>query len=113
MLANPNTGLTLMIFLRLKILRESSCAVKRIKFPMLTEIRISSGKTRSPFFPRYRHCHHSARLKHEPFLSNVRLFPKMGIPQARWMVYFMENPKLNGCFRGTPISGNANIKQHQ
>ena len=31
----------------------------------------------------------------------------MGVPQARWMVYLMENPKLKWMMQsGTPIDGN-------
>ena len=33
----------------------------------------------------------------------------MGVPQARWMVYFMKNPFINGWFRGTPILGHLHI----
>ena len=33
----------------------------------------------------------------------------MGYPQARWMVYFMKNPFINGWFRGTPILGHLHI----
>ena len=34
----------------------------------------------------------------------------MGVPQARWMVYFMENPKIKWMrTRGPPISGNLHF----
>ena len=33
----------------------------------------------------------------------------MGVPQARWMVYFMETQSINGRFRITPILGNLQM----
>ena len=33
----------------------------------------------------------------------------MGVPQVRWMVYFMENPIEMGDQWGTPISGNLHM----
>ena len=37
-------------------------------------------------------------------------FPKMVVPQARWMVYFMENPIYKWMrTRGTPILGNLQM----
>jgi hypothetical protein len=33
----------------------------------------------------------------------------MGVPQARWMVYFMETQSINGWFRITPILGNLQM----
>ena len=36
----------------------------------------------------------------------------MGVPQARWMVYFMENPKIKWMrTRGPPISGNLHLRK--
>ena len=37
---------------------------------------------------------------------NCWLIQQVGIPQARWMVYFMENPSLKCMIWGTPILGN-------
>ena len=34
-------------------------------------------------------------------------FHKWGIPKNGWVV--MENLSINGCFRGTPISGNLHM----
>ena len=37
-------------------------------------------------------------------------FPKMGVPPARWMVYFMENPTIAWMItRGTHIFGNHHL----
>ena len=33
----------------------------------------------------------------------------MGVPEARWMVYFMETQSINGWFRSTPILGNLQM----